>query len=235
INNNRQNPIMPWNLRANDLIQIGFEEVFNRLGIYYERRENAYKNLTDEDLEASGTERGLVEIRKFAQTLLAMQGQIDRISELREIFENETWYAEAFRERYLQTDPRKLVLLYKIQFRLPSLIREIRNVGNEKYSYVGRAKNLLWCLAIQGILNDPKFEKYVEYYGNSTAPEAGITEILKNLATTKLRFILADTFEDKKYQANIAEAKFAFLRTRSTLNECLDTAASRFNWERKTL
>jgi hypothetical protein len=235
INNNRQNPIMPWNLRANDLVQIGFEEMFNKLGIYYERRENAYKNLTDEDLEASGTEKGLVEIRKFAQTLLAMQGQIDRMSELKEIFENETWYADTFRDRYLQIDPRLHVLLYKIQFRLPSLIREIRSVGNEKYAYVGRAKNLLWCLAIQGILNDPKFDKYVEYYGNTTSPEAGITEILKNMATTKLRFILADTFENKKYQANIAEAKFTFLRTRATLGDCLDTAASRFNWERKYL
>ena len=235
INNNRQNPIMPWNLRANDLIQIGFEEVFNKLGIYYERRENAYKNLTEEDLEATSTEKGVVEIRKFAQTILAMQGQIDRISDLREIFENESWYAETFKEHYLQVDSRKLVLLYKIQFRLPSVIREIRAIGNEKYAYVGRAKNLLWCLATQGILNDPKFEKYVEYYGNSTTPEAGVTEIMKNLATSKLRFILSDTFESKKYQENIATAKFSFLRTRATLNECMETAASRFDWERKSL
>ena len=235
INNNRQNPIMPWNLRANDLIQIGFEELFNKLGIYYERRENAYKNLTEEDLEATGTEKGVVEIRKFAQTLLAMQGHIDRISDLREIFENEAWYAEAFREHYLQVDPRRLVLLYKIQFRLPSVIREIRSIGNEKYAYVGRAKNLLWCLAIQGILNDAKHEKFIEYYGNSTNPEAGVTEIMKNMATSKLRFILADTFESKKYQDNIATAKFSFLRTRATLHECMETAARRFGWERKSL
>jgi hypothetical protein len=235
INNNRQNPIMPWNLRANDLIQIGFEEAFNKLGIYYERRENAYKNLTEEDLETTGTEKGVVEIRKFAQTLLAMQGQIDRISDLREIFENESWYADTFRDHYLQLDPRKLVLLYKVQFRLPSIIREIRSIGNEKYAYVGRAKNLLWCLAMQGILNDPKFEKYIEHYGNSTNPEAGVTEIMKNLATSKLRFILADTFESKKYQENIATARFAFLRTKATLIECMETAASRFGWERKYL
>src|SRR5438552_952695 len=88
INNNRQNPIMPWNLRANDLIQIHFEELFGKMGIYYERRENAYKNLTDDDLESIGTEKGVIEIRRFAQTLLAMQGQIDRISEIKEVFES---------------------------------------------------------------------------------------------------------------------------------------------------
>jgi hypothetical protein len=231
INNNRQNPIMPWNLRANDLVQLGFEEQFGKLGIYYERRENAYKNLTEEDLEAVGTEKGVLEIRKFAQTLLAMQGHIDRISEIKEVFENELWYADAFKDRYLEVDPRKFVLLYKVQYRLQSLIREIRNLGTEKYSYVPKAKNLLWCLSIQGIMNDAKFAKYVEQYGNSTAIEAGITELLKNMGTTKLRYILSDTFEAKKYKDSISDGKLSFLRTKAAFNDCMKAASSRFKWE----
>ena len=236
ISNNRQNPIMPWNLRANDLVQVGFEEHFAKLGIYYERRENAYKNLTDEDLEAEGIEKGVIEIRKFVQTLLAMQCQIDRISETKEVFENELWYTDAFKERYLEVDPRKFVLLYKVQFRLPSVIREIKNAGGTRFGYVSsKARNLLWCLSLQGLLNDPKFARYVEYYGNSTGIEAGITDILKTMAVTKIRDILNDTFEDRKFQNSISEGKVSFLGSKKALNSCLATAKERLGWEKTYL
>ena len=231
INNNRQNPIMPWNLRANHVVQIQFEELFGKMGIYYERRENAYKNLTDEDLEAIGTERGVIEIRKFAQTLLAMQGQIDRISEIKDVFENDSWYNDTFKERYLQVDPRKFVVLYKVQYRLQSVIREIKNIGVEKYSYAPKAKNLLWCLTIQGLLNDPKIDKCYELYGNSITVEAGITELLKRLASTKLRLILSDAFRSRKYEEYIHSGKFSFLKTKAAFNDCMKTAAKQFGWE----
>ncbi len=43
INNNRQNPVMPWNLRANDLIQCQIADKFrDDLGIYYERQEEMF-------------------------------------------------------------------------------------------------------------------------------------------------------------------------------------------------
>jgi hypothetical protein len=233
LNNNRQNPIMPWNLRANDLIQIGFEELFAKLGIYYERRENAYKNSTDDDLEALGLDKGgTIEVKKFAQTLLAMQGHIDRMSQIREVFENERWYRNTFKERYCDVDPRKLVLLYKVQFRLPSVIRVIRNLGTEKYNYVPNAKNLVWCLSLQGLMNDNKFIKYVENYGGSAVIEAGISEVLKTMATSKLRFILSDVFDAGKYRSKISEDKLSFLNSKTALNECMESAKKRFGWEK---
>jgi AIPR protein len=235
INNNRQNPIMPWNLRANDVIQVGFEELFAKLGIYYERRENAYKNLTEDDLEVVGTEKGVIEIRKFAQTLLAMRGQIDRISEMKEVFENEAWYSDTFKERYLEVDPRKFVLLYKVQFRLPSLIREIRNAGSEKYGFITRARNLVWCLLLHGLINDNKFGKYVEQYGNSIGIEAGLAELLKTMAKSKLRFVLSDALEGKKYHTSIAEGKVSFLGSKTLLNDCMEKARGRFGWDKTYL
>lgn len=235
INNNRQNPIMPWNLRANDLVQVGFEELFAKLGIYYERRENAYKNIADEDLELAGVEKGVIEIRKFAQSLLAMQGQVDRISEIKELFENEAWYSDTFKERYLDIDPRKFVLLYKVQFRLPSVIREIRNIGSEKYGYVSKARNLIWCLSMQGLMNDVKFAKFVEQYGNSTGIEAAITDILKTMAKLRLRFILGDTLDAKKYQTSIRDGKVSVLKTKALFNDCMTAAKARFGWEKMYL
>jgi hypothetical protein len=236
INNNRQNPIMPWNLRANDLVQITIEEIFAKHGIYYERRENAYKNIMEEDIEGSlDAEKGVVEIRKFAQTLLAARGQVDRISEMKEVFESEGWYKDAFKEEFVDIDPRKLVLLYKVQYRLQSVIREIRSQGADKYGYAPKAKNLIWCLTIQGLMNDSKFEKLVESYGNSTGVEAGFTEQLKKLASTKIRFILSDTFDTKKYRDQMAEGKFSFLKSKAALADCMKVAHSRFDWEKKTL
>jgi hypothetical protein len=237
ISNNRQNPIMPWNLKANDLSQISFEELFAKLGIYYERRENAFKSLMEEDADVASIdgEKGVVEARKLAQTLLALQGQIDRMSQLKEVFENEKWYRDTFKEQYLAVDPRKLVLLYKVQFRLTSAIREIKGIGVEKYGYASRAKNLIWCLSLQGLMNDAKFEKYVEAYGNSTGVEAGITEILKKIATTKIRYILSDTFESRKYRDQIEGGKFSFLKSRATLADCMKVAQERYDWQKKSL
>lgn len=242
VNNNRQNPIMPWNLRANDITQIGFEELFGKLSIYYERRENAYKNLIEEDplfseggSDASDLEKGVIEIRKFAQTLLAVQGNVDKISEIKEVFENEKWYHDTFAEHYLEADPRIFVLLYKIQFRLQSITREIRTVGAEKYGYVSKARNLLWCLCVQGILNDGKLDKLLESYGSSVNVELALTELFKTLATTKLRFILSDTFEDPKYKDAIAQGRFSFLKAKGTLVDCMKIAEKRFGWQKKTI
>ncbi|MCI0561899.1 MAG: AIPR family protein [Nitrososphaera sp.] len=236
INNNRQNPIMPWNLRANDLVQISFEEMFGKLGIYYERRENAYRNVMEEDIEGYfDGEKGVIEIRKFAQTLLAARGQIDRISEMKEVFESETWYRDTFREQYLSADPRQLVLLYKVQFRLQSVIREIRSVGADKYGYAPKAKNLIWCLTLQGLMNDNKFEKLVENYGNAIGVEAGFTEMLKKMASSKIRFILSDAFDTKRYRDQMAEGKFSFLKSKATLADCMRVAHSRFGWEKMSL
>jgi hypothetical protein len=238
INNNRQNPITPWNLRANDIIQLHFEDHFREtLSIYYERRENAFRNLTDDDLEEMNIEisnRRAIEIRKFAQTLLALQGEVDRISQLKEVFENEKWYKDTFKERYRDVDPRQLILLYKIQYRLSAIVNEIKNAG-EKYQYVGKAKSLLWCLTIQGIMNSDNYDKYVESYGTSLILESDFNLVLKNLASTKLRFILRDTLEKRKYEEYFYEMQYSFLKTKSTLSDCMDTARRSFGWYKKNL
>ena len=51
ISNNRQNPVEPWNLRANDMIQLELQDQFAKeLGVYYERQENAFASLSYEEL-----------------------------------------------------------------------------------------------------------------------------------------------------------------------------------------
>jgi len=237
INNNRQNPIMPWNLRANDMIQLNFEDKFREESrIYYERRENAFENLTYDDLEQIGiTDYKSIEIKKFAQTLLAMQGEVDRMSRISEVFENENYYKDTFKNRYLHLDAKKLILFYKIQYRLPSITREILSKGENKYYYVTRSRNLLWALLVQGLLNDNEFGKYVEYYGRSLVIEGDYVELLKDIASKKIRFIFSKTFQKEKYADYIEDEKYSFLRSKTTYNDCMDKAKRLYKWERKNV
>ena len=55
VNNNRQNPVEPWNLHANDLIQLELQDKFRSdIGLYYERQENAFDQISPEDLDEYG-------------------------------------------------------------------------------------------------------------------------------------------------------------------------------------
>ncbi len=237
INNNRQNPIMPWNLRANDLIQLHLEELFkDKLGIYYERRENSLEDLTDEDLEEMNiAHRKAIRLRNLAQTLLALHGEIERISQMKQVFESEKWYASTFRVKYLEVDPRKLVLLYKVHYRLPAIVKQIQFLGYEKYDYLGKLRNLVWGLAIQGILNDEKFDSYVQTFGNSLIIEANFNILLKNIASLKLRFILGNTFGEKKYRDYLRDAKYSFLKTKTAFSDCMEIARRQFGWDKKDI
>jgi len=235
INNNRQNPIMPWNLRANDLIQSSFEDKFREeLHIYYERRENAFENLTNEDLEQMGiNDDKAIEIKKFAQTLLAIQGEIDKMSKISEVFENENYYKSTFKDKYLHVDARKLILCYKIQYRLTSIIGEILSRGENKYYYVTKSRNLLWALLIQGLLNDKKLKEYIEKYGDSLIIQGEYTELLKDIASKKIRFIFSETFKRGKYREYINDEKYSFLRSKTTYNDCMEKARRLYRWEKK--
>ena len=77
INNNRQNPVEPWNLHANDMIQLELQDKFRSdIGIYYERQENAFDQLSAEDLEEYGVteESKAIQMLKLTQTFLLTDG-----------------------------------------------------------------------------------------------------------------------------------------------------------------
>jgi len=154
------------------------------------------------------------------------------MSRISEVFENEWYYKDTFKERYLKVDGKKLILLYKIQYRLPSITREILSRGENKYYYVTKARNLLWALLIQGLLNDDEFEEYVEKWGESLSIQSDFTLKLKDLASKKIRFILSKTFEHEKYTENLKDEKYSFLRSKATYNDCMKTARNLYGWNK---
>ena len=187
INNNRQNPVMPWNLRANDLIQCQIaDKLRDDLGIYYERLEKMFSNLTDSDLEELEIKHHkAVELLRLTKTFLATDGYVDRLSNMREAFENENVYEQVFNEKRLQADSPKILLCYKIQFKLNRLVHAIMEKGAAKYAFMNRARNLLWALLCQAVLNDNELEWYCDGYGGGLVVEANYAEWLSGLATTR--------------------------------------------------
>jgi hypothetical protein len=236
--NNKQNKVDAWNLHANDLIQLSFQDKFAReLGIYYERQERAFENLTDADLEALEIkEYKAIELKRLAQTFLAVQGEIDRMSHLAEVFESRKVYDETFKEGYLHVNSSKILFLYKVQFRLRAILDEIVERGPSKYGYVANARNLVWALLIQGLLNQDDPSYLVEQYGKTLAMERNYTDLLREIASRNVRFILSDVIRsEQQWKDKIENGEYGFLKTKAMFQRCMEMAYQRERWTKKSL
>ena len=76
---------------------------------------------------------------------------------------------------------RKLLLCYKVQFALNQVIAEIRSKGTTRYAFLPRARNLLWAILCQALLNDPKLDDHMENYGQSLTIEAGYRSTIERM------------------------------------------------------
>lgn len=237
IDNNRQNPVEPWNLRANEMIQLQLQDRFREeLGIYYERQENAFENLSFEEREQEKiTESKAVSLLRLTQTFLVSDGQIDRLSHMREVFEDERVFNQVFHDGRLKADLRQVVLCYKIQFRLRKLLKEIVDKGPNKYWYINRARSLLWALLCQAILNNERLDEWAELYGCRMGIEADFTGELAKLATTRCRPLLSALVADQAFADKVAEQNLGFLRSNKAYKHCMDTAYHKWKWVGKKL
>jgi hypothetical protein len=237
INNNRQNPVEPWNLHANDLIQLELQDKFvDDLQVYYERQENAFAQLSAEDLDDYGikTDSRALQMLKLTQTFLLTDGTLSRVSELRRVFEDDRIYEGVFSKARLHADSRYILLCYKIERRLRKLTEDIKQRG-QKYYFASRARNLIWALTCQGILNDKKLEELADNEGHTLVVSANYSEQLSKLATTKVAPILADLMTDKEYAGSIKEDRLGFLRTDAAFQKCMKLAYSKWEWVQKRL
>lgn len=232
VNNNRQNPIEPWNLRANDLVQLALQDKFkDEANLFYERQENAFINLSDEDLEDEGVAPVRpIKIKELAQTFLAVDGQIDRMSRLKEVFEDDRSYGDTFCDARVKADVERVLICYKVQYRIRMLVRAIAEKGASKYEYINRARNLLWALLCQGMLNDPNLGNQLERYGKSLSVEAEYTEWLNYLATNRCRFIISDLVSEEPFASKASQGNWAFLRTNQAYKRCMEHAFKRYKW-----
>ena len=238
VNNNRQNPVEPWNLRANDIIQLELQDKFRSdLQIYYERQENAFDQLSTEDLTDYGIreESKAVQMLKLTQTFLLTDGSVSRLSEMRRVFEDDKVYDQVFRRSRLQADSRHILLCYKVQFRLRKLAIEIEQKGQNKYYFIHRSRYLLWALLCQGLLNDDRLESLADNFGTSMAAPVDYTELLCHLATARVRLLLSALMEHPDYRDKAAQGNLSFLRTDRAFDNCMDIAHKKWHWVHKKL
>jgi len=238
INNNRQNPVEPWNLHANDMIQLELQDKLRSdLGIYYERQEEAFANRSYEELEEQGIQEAgkAIEMVRLAQTFLVSDGAIDKLSRMREVFEDDRIYSQVFNASRLKADSRHIVLCYKIHFRLRKLVNEIVEKGRNKYEFVLRARNLVWAMLCQSVLNSENLEDLADAFGQDMTVAADYTARLSHLATTRVRMMLSELIKDSAYADKVAEGSFAFLKTNTAYNRCMDIAYKRWKWVAKRL
>lgn len=238
VNNNRQNPVEPWNLHANDLVQLDMQEkLASDVKIYYERQENAFNQLSPEDLDEYGIkeESRAVQMLKLTQTFLLTDGLISRLSEMRRVFEDDRLYDQVFRPGRLRADSRHILLCYKIQFHLRKYSREIEQKGQNRYWFISRARYLLWALLCQGVLNHEKLEQLAEQHGTSMSVSADFKDLLMWLATARVRLLLSDLMNDREYRDKVAEQNLSFLRTDRAFGKCMDLAHRKWRWVQKKL
>ena len=234
INNNRQNPVEPWNLRAHDEIQLKLHDKFkSELGIYYERQENAWETFQeneDEIAEYVETNKCL-ELVTLAKTYLASDGKISSISSMRHVFENDELYSDIFNERRLSTDSKKIVMCYKIQFRLRKLANEIIAKGADRYHFMMRARNLLWALLCQAVLNDQKIREYSEEFGIDLRVQDDYSSYLKEMATSRCRPMIGALIDLEENREKVAAGKWSFLSQNKAYKYCMQIAKDRWDWE----
>jgi hypothetical protein len=236
--NNRQNPVMPWNLRSNDRIQCDLhDKLLEQAGIFYSRQENAFQNFSLEELEEMGVDTSRdIRIRPLAQTFLAVQGEITRMSKLPDVFEHQKWYEDTFRESYLDCDARKIVLAYKVHLVLRDPMQRLLERSSQKLANaVSKARNLVWALLIQAMLNDPKLPQHLEDYGSSLRKETAFRDYLRTLASSKLFPILKEVLGRDEYKGRLEKERYDFLRSKEVFSQCKEVGAEKFGWLKKSL
>ena len=236
--NNRQNPVEPWHLRANDKIQCDIQDkLINDLGIYYSRQENAFENLTDSDLEEMGVEDHRdIEIKPLARTFLAIQGEVDKMSRLSDVFENQKTYEDTFRESYLHCDSGKLLLAYKSLLVLNPVLRKMRETALEYLYYaLGSGRNLIASLLIQGMLNDDKLGQLKEWYGQSLRKETDFKEYLIKKGKNKILPIIKEVLKENNYKEKLDKEKYSFFRTKEFFRRCMLVADDWYGWGKRSI
>lgn len=236
--NNRQNPVEPWHLRANDKIQCELQDKFkDELGIYYSRQENAFENMTDSDLEELGIQSSKdIEMRVLARTFLAVQGEIDKMSRLVDVFETQKTYDETFRETYLNADSRKIIIAYKTLQVINSPLARMKEYAPKHFlELIPKCKNLTIALLIQGLFNHSSLNNYLEYWGNSLSKEADFRDFLSTMAKNKISYVIREVLHYEDYQKNLEKNKYSFLRSKEIFRRCMQVANDWYGWEKKSV
>jgi hypothetical protein len=162
---------MPWHLRAHDDVQSRLQAWFgDHLGLYYEVQEGAFDSMTKEELEWQGileVEKCMA-IKKLAQTFLASEGWVDKMQQLKTVFEDDAIYSRTICDGRMKAMPEDVVFCYKIERRIGKMLRMLG--GTDNYAFVKGARSLIWALLCQSYLNDSRHSRLANEHGRHSTP-----------------------------------------------------------------
>lgn len=236
IASNRQNPIMPWHLRAHDDVQSRLQAWFrDHLGLYYEVQEGAFEGMSEEELEALGVLESTkcLGIKKLAQTFLACDGAIDKMQQLKAVFEEDALYNKAFGFGRMNASPEDVVVCYKIERRISKMLRLLG--GSEKYSFVKGGRSLIWALLCQAYLNDPKKEAYARRYGRDLIASQDFSDLMERYATSRVKPLLMWIANDSPHAEDVKAEKYGFLNSRKAFEGAMEIGRDRWGWQHRRL
>lgn len=238
INNNRQNPVAAWHLRAHDPLQLELQDRFAfELGIFYERQEGSFQSLSKQDKEAMGLreQKRAIQMTRLARTILIAEGALPQAAHLQQVFEDDEAYSKVFNPARVKADLRRLVLCYKIRDRLRKCMHAIEERGPQKYWFVSRAGSLVWSLLCQGVLNDPKLEQLCEDYGNDLVMRDSYADYLLYLASARSKPLLSWLITQSKFARVFEEGNLGFLSSTEAWREAMGRAGELWGWTPKKL
>ena len=233
IGNNRQNPVLPWQLHSNDQIQLQLEDWFREhLHMPYQRQDRAFAKISAEDWQAMAyKETRVVSLLKLARTYLAVEGELTKLVHIGEVFENDDEYRKLFGSHRLNADPNTVLICYKIQFKVGALAKEISEKGAARYGFVNRTREIIFGLVCQAMLNDSSFAKLVKTFGQDLTIPHEFSEKLRHLASTRVRPLLSYLLEDKEYKEQVDDGNYSFMRRTDAFAKAMRRAKVLYDWQ----
>jgi hypothetical protein len=83
--------------------------------------------------------------------------------------------------------------------------------------------------------HDKSYEEEREKFGHLLTIEAGFTQWLQVIASTRVRILLSSLVDDSAYKQKLDEGRYDFLRTKAVFEFCMERAYKRWKWTVKRL
>jgi hypothetical protein len=234
VSTNRQNPVHPANLRANDPVQLQIADWLRESGFLYERQENSAAWQDPEELAEQGiTADRVILMKRLGETFAITDGKLERARNMNQLFDSDQQYAETFHEGRTAQDLSKVVLCYKCRTYCHNTLARELAVG--RAAFVDRAKLLLWALVCQGLLNQKDLSELEEEFGHDLRmPEAFRSRLLK-IAQRQVKPTLLWLVQQREFSDAYKEERYDFLRGDKAFNRSMSHVLQEYGWRQSRL
>jgi hypothetical protein len=234
VSTNRQNPVHPANLRANDPIQLLIADWLRENTFLYERQENSAAWQDPDDLAEQGiTADRVISMKRLGETFAATDGKLERAKNMNELFDSDQQYLETFHEGRLAQELGKVIICYKCRTYCHNTLARELAVG--KAVFVDRAKLLLWALVCQGLLNQKDLPDLVEEFGGDLRMPEGFRERLLKIALRQVKPTLLWLVQQKEFSEPYQNERYDFLRSEKAFTRCMIRTLQEYGWRQTRL